>query len=312
MRFEQSSDSRTIDRPSAAASKYFETQDQIARLLAKDLLFIGGYPKSGTTWLQVMLDAHPEISCRGEGHFLDHFAPLLVTALNTHNTYITAKNESVFAGFDPFPAFRQDHVNHLLLSAMALVLLQLRDSRAARIIGEKTPENVLHFAKLEVLFPDAKFIHVVRDGRDCAVSAWFHNLRTAPGEMSQRYPGFEQFAEWIAGEWKESVELGLRFGAARPRKCMIVHYEDMCLNPHATVQSAFRFLGVSADDDIVQRCVAEGSFEKMSGGRHPGMEDRSSFVRQGRPGNWRDHLTADGLAKFVAVAGDLMGRLGYR
>ena len=47
-----------------------ERESAIAELAKRQLFFVGGAPRSGTTWMQHMLDAHPDISCRGEGHFL--------------------------------------------------------------------------------------------------------------------------------------------------------------------------------------------------------------------------------------------------
>ena len=46
-------------------------------LRSKQIFFIGGTAKSGTTWVQLLLDAHPEVSCNGEGHFLDNLKPAL-------------------------------------------------------------------------------------------------------------------------------------------------------------------------------------------------------------------------------------------
>jgi hypothetical protein len=51
--------------------------DAVAHVRQKQLFFVGGAPKSGTTWLQLMLNGHPEISCTGEGHFPDRLLPAL-------------------------------------------------------------------------------------------------------------------------------------------------------------------------------------------------------------------------------------------
>ena len=52
--------------------------------------------KSGTTWVQLLLDAHPNISCNGEGHFMDVLADHLVNALDRYNEYIDGKNMTLF------------------------------------------------------------------------------------------------------------------------------------------------------------------------------------------------------------------------
>ncbi len=57
----------------------------IGALNATQIFFIGGSQKSGTTWLQLLLNAHPQVVCQGEGHITSHFAQLLLTILDKHN-----------------------------------------------------------------------------------------------------------------------------------------------------------------------------------------------------------------------------------
>jgi hypothetical protein len=293
------------------AVRYPDLHADIANFLNKGLFFIGSNPKSGSTWLQVMLNAHPDISCHGEGHFIDHLAPALRDALKKHSGLINLKNKTIFNELPPYPSFDDVHFRYLLTSAIVLLLMRPDDSRAAHVIGEKTPNNLIHFALLDALFPHAKFVHMVRDGRDCAVSAWFHNMRTNPTELLKRHHTFEQFVQHIAHGWKIIVAQGHQFCAARPDRCLTIRYSDLSLRPLETMTSAFRFLGVTADERIVARCVADGAFEKMSGGRMPGVEDRSSFMRMGQSGNWRQYLTPDANRAFLATAGDVMRLFGF-
>jgi hypothetical protein len=292
--------------PPSAPFSYPAQHAEIGDFYAKDLFFIGSNPKSGSTWLQVMLNAHPDISCAGEGHFIDHFWPLLRDAMRQHSAHITLKNTTIFNELPPFPRFYEGHFRYLLTSAIVMLLMQSAGVRAARVIGEKTPDNVLHFAQLAVLFPQAKFLHVLRDGRDCAVSAWFHNQRTNPEELHKRHPTFAHFAESVARTWKGIVTTANRFASAHPGRCLTVRYDDLVLHPNEAMAAVFTFLGVTADDTIVTQCIDRGAFKTMSGGRLPGAEDRSSFMRQGQSGNWREHFTPEANRAFLAIAGDVM------
>jgi hypothetical protein len=74
---------------------YQSLHSAISALRSKQI-FVGGVAKSGTTWLQILLDLHPNISCKGEGHFPNRFAPLLRQAIDAHNGYICSKNASIF------------------------------------------------------------------------------------------------------------------------------------------------------------------------------------------------------------------------
>jgi Sulfotransferase family len=281
----------------------------IARLLAKDLVFIGAYPKSGTTWLQVMMNAHPEISCRGEGHFINRLGPLLEKALEAHNKLIAYKNTVLADGLPPFPVFEREDVLYLMTSAIALLLNRYDDG--SRVIGEKTPDNAEYFPLLATLFPRAKFVHMVRDGRDCGVSAWFHNQRTHPDRMSRKGITLDGLMTFTAQHWASSVAAGVQFTAAHPDRCMTIRYEDVVAQPTAVMERVLDFLGVASTADAVRRCVDAGSFETMSGGRQPGTEDRSSFVRQGVPGDWRVHLAPSVNDAFVSHAGAQLKQFGY-
>ena len=63
----------------------------IGMLGTMQIFFIGGSQKSGTTWLQLLLDAHPQIACKGEGHIANDMAQLLLISLDKHNQKIADK-----------------------------------------------------------------------------------------------------------------------------------------------------------------------------------------------------------------------------
>lgn len=297
---------------SASSPTEFERQWQaIADLHRKELFFIGGFNKSGTTWLQVMLNAHPDIVCGGEGHFFDSLAPVLLKAVEQHNALIRRKNATVLRELPPYPCFGDAELRYLMVAAITMMLARSCDGRQVRLVGEKTPDNVSRFPVLEELFPGAKFLHLVRDGRDCLVSSWFHNLRVNRTDTMRDYGTIGHFVEHFAAAWASELAAGLGFCAARPDRCLTIRYEDLCHGQTETLAQVFRFLGVDAGEDVVRACVEDSAFEVMSGGRQPGEEDRNSLMRRGLPGNWRDHLEDDVVQRFMAEAGDVMRQLGY-
>jgi len=162
--------------------------------LSKRLFFICGALKSGTTWLQLMLDAHPEIACRGEGHLLNFLLPQLGKALQNYNDRIKLRNNSIFSEIDGFPHFDQSHHYALLRSAVGLLFAQY-DREQIKFIGDKTPDKILYLPMLSRLLPEAQFMHVIRDGRDGAVSGWFHNLRVSEDWLTKKFGNFAAFAD---------------------------------------------------------------------------------------------------------------------
>jgi hypothetical protein len=80
-----------------------ERQAEIADLANRQLFFIGGAPRSGTTWVRHILDAHPDISCRGEGHFLQFLATPLGNAMQWRRQELEAKNAKLFKETEGYP-----------------------------------------------------------------------------------------------------------------------------------------------------------------------------------------------------------------
>ena len=194
--------------------------------LSKQLFFVCGAIKSGTTWLQLMLDAHPEITCRGEGHLVNYLLPSLGKALQKYNKEIRLKNNSIFKEIKGFPRFGTPHHFALFQSAVGLLLAHY-DRENIRFIGEKTPDNVLYLPSLGRLFPNAQFLHVIRDGRDCAVSGWFHNLRISKEWAESEFGDFAAFAEHYAQGWAKNLRAGREFGARNSERYCEIRYEDL-------------------------------------------------------------------------------------
>lgn len=290
---------------------YENLQKAIDDTFSKQLFFIIGVAKSGTTWLQLVLDGHPEIACRGEGHFTNFLAPNLVTAVKRYNKLIEGKNKDIFNEIEGFPLLQREHVLFLLASAIGLQMAEYGKGNSIRVIGEKTPDNIRALPALRELFPDAKFIHIIRDGRDAAVSAWFHNFRVAPDLARKTFGTLPRFAEKSARAWVKAVKAGRAFGTQHPRQYLEVRYEDLYQDTTGSVLRALAFLDVDTSDEAVAQCCAAGDFKTLAGGRKPGEENRESLFRKGGVGDWRNHFDSRATEVFERHASDLLRQLGY-
>lgn len=283
--------------------------DTVADLFRRQIFFIGGAARSGTTWLQLMLNAHPAISCQGEGHFCSSLLPLLDTALRRHNALIHTKNVTLFKDLAPFPRIRSAQGQYLLAATIALLLAE--GAGDAPIVGEKTPDNILVVPQLRTLFPGARFIFVLRDGRDCATSAWFHNRHVAANAMREKFLRFDDFVDAFAPGWAKCMDIALNETASDPQHCVCVSYEALIRAPDATLARLLTFLGAEAEPAVVRGCLDAATFPRLAGGRRPGQEDRASLFRRGEIGDWHRHFTADTSAIFERHAGALLQRCGY-
>lgn len=285
---------------------------QLTSIQNTQLFFLYGSMKSGTTWLQLLLDAHPAVSCRGEGHFSNKLGPFLAEAVQRYNKHIEWKNRTVFNEIDGYPTLTADHLGPLLGTAILLLMAEQSKGKAALAVGEKTPNTICGLPLFGGLFPDAKFIHIVRDGRDCTVSGWFHNLRVNPDWLRQNFPTMETYAATCADEWSYEVQLANDFAAAQPERCLTLRYEDLLTKPEELLADCLRFLGIEASGEQISACCRATSFATIAKGRQSGEEDRSSFFRKGVAGDWHNHFTPAMVQMFDAKAGAWLDRFGYR
>lgn len=283
---------------------------ELSELLSKQLFFIGGSIGAGTTWLQVLLDQHPQISCRGEGHFVTYLVSALKHCVEQYNRYLVSKNAIIYRELEGYPLFDTVEFNALHATAMLLLMRKQSLGKATRAVGEKTPDNVRTFDGLRTAFPSAKFVHMLRDPRDAAVSGWYLGQRTDAAQMAAKFGGMAGYFRHFVDIWVSEAALGLEFGARHPEHYIEVRYADLLDHTEAALEPVVRFLGVDAGPDVLRACSAAGEFQTLSRGRPRGVEDRKSHFRRGVVGDWINHFDAETADYCAAKAGALMKRLG--
>lgn len=274
---------------SRASQSWAEHQADIAQLAQRQLFFVGGAPRSGTTWLQQMLDAHPDISCQGEALFWKQLAVPLQDLMAQRSQALQAKNTTIFRHTGGYALPAPDDTEFLLGTAILLAFRRQLAGGTCRAVGEKTPENVFFFPRLKHLFPDAKLIAIARDPRDVLTSAWHFFHRPAPGE--DEVAAKDAFIRSALPSLAEGARAMLALREQHPAHARIVTYEALQSAPAPALAELFRFLGVSDDTDIVTSCLARTSFATQTGGRPAGTVQNGSFFRSGRAGDWRSTLT---------------------
>ena len=284
---------------------YLELTDQLRDLLQKPLFFIVGCQRSGNTWLEHLLNGHPEICCLGETLFVPCLLPVADGAMSHYNKEQTAGQSNTFGGTD---------LEYLFTTMMLLLMRKWDGADTAKCIGEKSPEHALYMPVLHAAFPHARHIHIIRDGRDVAVSGWFHNLHTPSAAFRQQgwRDNFPAYAEHhCSNYWVPYVGSARKFGQEHPDQHLEVRYEKLHGEPEPTVERILQFLGVDASSSAVATCLEAGSFERLAKGRRRGDEDRGAFYRKGVVGDWRNHFDDVATAAFMRHGGELLEELGY-
>lgn len=286
--------------------------DPIASVCSRQNFFVCGAPKSGTTWVQRLLDAHPEVACGGEGHFIDTLAPALADAFNKYNRQQRTVRDLVYEGDPYYSGLDQNDLDHVVALLASRVMAKRGIGEAIRCVGDKTPRYSHHLPQLVRVFPGARIINVVRDGRDAVASLCNHAYRS--GHPEARDPEHAKFVDWIrhfARTWVSNVTDARTFGQAHPGVVANLFYEDLQNRPQQALGQTFAFLGVRNDAEVIQQCLEAADFRRLSGGRAPGEESRESFFHKGVSGGWRDLIGGAALEAFYEEAGETMRALGY-
>jgi hypothetical protein len=306
-------------------------------LVETPVFFIVGQQKSGTTWLMRMLDAHPEILCRGEGRFFGRgWRQESVKRIDAkrppsslYNAVLDAEylklwiERSVWSREDD----PDEHVDNLLRIAVDYFLMAELSKTGKRLVGDKSPLLTPDTIKeISSVYPGARVIHIIRDGRDAAVSAVHHSwnfgkrkdttarreayLNSPPDTRESVFAG--NSLGRMAAEWAARVGRTVEDGPALlGDNYSEVRYEDLLERPEAEMARLLGFLGAEAGPGTVRRCVGAASFERLSRGRKRGEEDATSFFRKGVAGDWKNVFTERDREVFKEKAGELLVGLGY-
>jgi hypothetical protein len=311
------------------------------------VFFVVGHQKSGTTWLMKTLDSHPEILCQGEGRPFgrdwrqEHLKQKRASypPISLYNAI--ASSEDLRYWIERSVWSRRDntdkHITNLTRLAVEYFLTQQLLKTGKRMVGDKTVLlNSEIVEEISEIYPDAKVIHIIRDGRDVAVSTMHHKWNLAedqggvvnlPPELLAKRETYRKdpqellrtgegiFAEgWLAHyatRWNSRVGKTVKEGPALlGTNYREVQYEDLLNEPEEEVKRLLEFLGADASEQSVKQCVSATSFEKLAGGRKRGQE-AVSFFRKGVAGDWKNVFTERDKEDFKAIAGDLLIELGY-
>ncbi|MET0423831.1 MAG: sulfotransferase [Actinoplanes sp.] len=269
-------------------------------------IFVVGCPRSGTTMLQLMLHAHPRIAIPPETRFLldayrrrHEFGDLTDAGRRRELAHwITGTPQFGDLGLDP--AAVADAIvaaPPTLGSGLGTVFRLYADRFGKPRWGDKRPAYLRHVPQLRRLFPDAQFINIMRDGRDCVAS-----LKETPW----RPPDFGELIDHWARSADASMRAEREYG---PDVYHQVRYEDLVADPEKYLRAVCRFLGEDYDPamarpDEVAR-VAVPSYKKWHTRTH-------AAVGTDRVSSWPERLTPAEVEECEAVFGSRLARFGYQ
>jgi hypothetical protein len=257
-------------------------------------IFIGGAGRSGTTLIRAMLDSHPRICCGPELKLLAMVGDFYNGVVTQLPPFLTAYGVTPLKLRRSFRQFVESIVDDYCRAA------------GKQRWAEKTPNNVLHFIPLAEIFPDARFIHMVRDGRDVACSLMkmvWTDMRT--GQRCDYTQDIGRAAQY----WRFFI-LAARQSLAHPAlagRVLTLQYEQLATEPEPAMRKVLEFLAEPWDPAVLTYYLKDRSHEPVDSNTKQISEP--TYTRS--IGRWRTEMSQPDRIAFEREAGDLLREFGY-
>jgi len=268
--------------------------------------FVVAAARSGTTLLRVMLDRHPAVAIPGEGHFIPH---LWSTRERYGRDEMVERPEVWLGDLGRHPSFRFwdlsiDAVRDEFGGRTVLTFADAVDAayrafarRAGKPRwGDKTPNYIDHLPLLAKLFPQARFVHMIRDGRDVALSTI--DLK-----------GFHRHASTCAHFWGRQVGGAMREGERLGQERYLeLRYEDLLDEPERELRRLCEFVDLPFHESLLEH--DERDLQKLPE-RFRAIHSRLALPPTKGLRDWRIQMSSSEVAEFEAVAGSELAAAGY-
>jgi len=259
-------------------------------------VFVLGHSRSGTSLVCRLLLDHLGVNFGTESQFIVRYHRKLAQYGNLgddrrlrwllhdvgHERFFARTRQNFGFVFDPERAARSIR-DRTFSGVLRAIFDQFAASQGHVRWGDKTPEYCRHLPLIHELFPDAQFLHVIRDGRDVAQSIF----QTGFGSKN---------AYEAARDWKRTVSDIRTFGAqVAPGSFLEIRYEDLLRNPVGTMDRVADGLGIENRAAVIADVAP-----RLRG-----------FVRADNTRKWKHQLTGREIECFEAFAGDELRTSGY-
>jgi hypothetical protein len=277
-----------------------------------------GVGRSGTTLLRLMLDAHPQLAIPAETHFVPELIERADSGASVDELSAVIVETRNWADFALDADELRTQVRGLERADAGAVLRCFYSLYAERQgktrWGDKTPIYVKRMRTIGGVLGEARFLHLIRDGRDVALS----RRRRGMGEAKPIADTAERWQRRIEGARRQAKRLRGRY--------LELRYEDLVADPEPALRRACDLCELEFDPAMLAHHErAEERLAEMAGdlaaegGRRPRAgEERiaSHALAQRAPTTerveaWRTEMPASDREAFEAVAGDLLAELGY-
>lgn len=214
-------------------NKSFRTKKQKTDSSAQPFIFIGGFGRSGTTLMRAILDVHPDIKCGPETKVIPTFVRYAVDWKKRNGANLNRDLENAGIRMKTIDSGIANFITHIM---------ENRGFKAPRLCA-KDPDVIYFTEYLHSIFPKAKFIYMVRDGRAAAYSYMLQINELMNFKKYKSYIfSWANFNRKVSSDCKR---VGNEF-------CLQIRYEDLILHPEKTLRRVSEFLGVKWTDELLK------------------------------------------------------------
>ena len=281
--------------------------------------FVVGLTRSGTTLLRMMLDAHRELAIPPETHFV----PDVIKAARADGSV-----DEILAAFTgnrtwaDFGVGEEDLRRRLdaadsgdAAAAVRAFFTAYAERQGKPRWGDKTPAYMLSIQRIGRTLPESRFIHLIRDGRDVALSQSARALNEQPAPA-------EPAARWVKRIRKSREQAS----ALKGPRYVEARYEDLVRDPEVTLRRICEFVELPWDDGMLSyheraaERLSEMAGELRAEGAHAQQEagyridNHAPTTRPPDPSRldkWRTEMKPEDVAAYEGVAGEVLEELGY-
>ena len=270
----------------------------------RDGVIVLGAPRSGTTLVRRLLDAHPNITAPGETHLLAASARFLSSEPSSGGLDV-----GVLTGLGYMDFASDDVVRRLREFAFGFHREHAARHGTTRWL-EKTAIDAFHVPEIEQLCgDDAYFVCITRHGLDvaCSMRDWCERAEVYLANVHKYISRHARPLEAFTHAWVDATTAIRAFAECHPDNAILLRYEDLVANPDEELRRVIEFIGEPWDDDLISRA--------LSGDADPrGFSDWKTFSKSvigaSSIGRWHS-LSSPTIRELAAIANPTLVACGY-
>jgi hypothetical protein len=279
------------------------------------MFFIIGRPRSGTTMLRLLFEAHPHVTIPPESPFILSLYKKYGRITDWNDSMIEEYCDDVYKQryFDKWLIPKDELLKHLMESAgentyqniakkTCLAYKSVYDKQEIRLIGDKNPGYSLYISRIHKIFPEAKIIHITRDYRDNYLSLINVNFEVP-------------IVPLVIYRWKFALHEAWKLKKKHPGLMYSIKYEDLAADPEKHFRELCRFMDIEYDPSVMSFHEKKTEVEKAyTGSTEIGIIHKSLMnpISTQRMNLWKTQMSRRDIRIADLVAGKSADKAGYQ